>query len=151
VHRFWPGPVLQYRPSRFQTAGVFRPRAARQRVEPPLFRPRQLPSAAGAACHCCHACSTCPPCNRFTRHAQELAPFFIPPPLYPAQSRTTATESTTAPLRSVTLTLSQPPRCPPTCQTAPPTAPPAGHRLLPSARAAASASTRTAASGLPPS
>jgi hypothetical protein len=51
----------------------------------------------------------------------------------------------------VTLTLSRPPRCPPTRQTAPPTAPVAGHRLLPSARATASASTRTAASGLPPS
>jgi hypothetical protein len=39
VHQFGPGPVLQYRPSRFQTAGVFRPRSARQRAEPPLFRP----------------------------------------------------------------------------------------------------------------
>jgi hypothetical protein len=133
VHRIGPGPVLQYRPSQFRTAGVFRLHAARQRVEPLLFRPCQLPSAAGATCHCCHACSTCPPCNRFTHHAQELTPFFIPPPLYPAQSRTTATESTAAPLCSVTLTLSRPPRCPPSHQTAPPTAPPAGHRLLPSA------------------
>jgi hypothetical protein len=48
VHRIGPGPVLQYRPSRFWIADVFQLRSARQRTEPLLFRP--LPASLHCRC-----------------------------------------------------------------------------------------------------
>jgi hypothetical protein len=72
VHRIGPGPVLQYRPSRFRTAGVFRLRSARQRTEPPLFRP--LP----ASLRCRHHMSLLP---------RKLHAPPMPPPVREASSR----------------------------------------------------------------
>jgi hypothetical protein len=95
-------------------------------TDPVGFGQRRLPTALSATAHRAAAVPTMPAslhCRRrvsllphllYVPAMQQLIPFFIPMPLYPAQSHTTATESTAAPLCPVTLTLSRPPHCPPT-------------------------------------
>jgi hypothetical protein len=99
------GPAQCYSadPVGFKQPGIFRPCAARQRVEPALFRP------------CCSDLASAPPLPAPRVAAAPRAPhaigrvalahhasLFIPLLLYSAHCRTPATESTAAPLRTVT-------------------------------------------------
>jgi hypothetical protein len=106
VHRIGPGPLLQYRPSRFRTAPASSDRTLSRRCfdHAAVSRPRQRASDASAACRCCLHVPTMQRARiAFARHAPELIfPSSSHCRCTPEHPRTAAAESTTAPLRSVT-------------------------------------------------
>jgi hypothetical protein len=108
VHRIGPGPVLQCRPQSDTDNPASSDRAPRDSASSRRCSDRAVPTSPARLRYQCHVSLLLHVSPHaighvaLARHALELASLPIPPLLYLAHSRTPATESTAAPLRSVT-------------------------------------------------